>query len=177
MGGYPIREGRDMEELDVLVGQLDELLGAGAVDVSDALEIATCAGLAERLGATGEQLAGARSWRAGSGQLLLDELWEEVEVAPLVEEVDGLLGADADDDVLEEAVFDFDDLVAAAVWCGRRAVVAAAASEVAQTIRMAPEVFAPLAPYGQQMARLRAVGEDLDLYDYWLALADAADAE
>ena len=162
-----------MEELDVLVGQLDELLGAGAVDVSDALEIATCAGLAVRLGATDDQVAAAQSWRAGPGQLLIDELWQEVEVAPLVEEIDGMLGADAEDDVLEEAVFDFDDLVAAAVWCGRRSVVASAAREVANTIRMAPEVFAPLAPYGQQMARLRAVGEDLDLYDYWLALSDA----
>ncbi len=163
-----------MEELDVLVTQLDELLGAGAVDVSDALEIATCAGLAERLGAPPDRLEAARVWRAGPGQLLIDELWEQVEVEPLVEEVEGMLGADAEDDELEEAVFDFDDLVAAAVWCGQRGRVASAAREVAETIRMAPEVFAPLAPYGQQMARLRAVGEDLDLYDYWLALSDAA---
>ena len=33
-------------------------------------------------------------------------------------------------------------------------------------------VFEPLAPYGPLMARLRAVGEDLGLYDYWLAIAD-----
>lgn len=162
-----------MDELEVLVGQLDELLTEGAVDTSDALEIATCAGLAQRLGAPPQALEAALAWRAGPGGPLLDELWTEVDVEPLVEDVEALLGSEADEDALEEAVFDFDDLVAAAVWCGKRAVVAGAAARVAATVRLSPETFEPLAPYGAQMSRLRAIGEDLGLYDYWLALADA----
>ncbi|MEZ4318130.1 MAG: hypothetical protein R3F61_11520 [Myxococcota bacterium] len=163
-----------MDELEVLLTQLEELLGEGAVDTSDALEIATCAGLAERLGADANALAAVEAWRAGPGGPLLAELWEEVDVASLVEEVEGLLGSNADEEELEEAVFDFDDLVAAAVWCNKRGVVITGAQTVAATVRMAPEVFEPLAPYGVQMSRLRAIGEDLGLYDYWLALADAS---
>ncbi|MCB9675147.1 MAG: hypothetical protein H6737_08515 [Alphaproteobacteria bacterium] len=163
-----------MDELDVLIAQLDELLGEGAVDTSDALEIATCAGLAERMGADPVVLAAAEAWRAGPGGPLLAELWEEADVETLVEDVEGLLGANADEDELEEVFFDFDDLVAAAVWSKKRAVVAKGAQRVAATVRLAPEIFEPLAPYGRQMSRLRAVGEDLGLYDYWLALADAA---
>lgn len=162
-----------MDELEVLVSQLDELLGEGAVDTSDALEIATCAGLATRLGAPPEALAAVEAWRAGPGGPLLAELWEEVDVDLLVEEIEALLGTEPDEETLEEAVFDFDDLVAAAMWCGKRARVAAAAAQVAATVRLAPELFEPLAPYGIQMSRLRVIAEDLALYDYWLALADA----
>lgn len=162
-----------MDELEVLVGQLDELLTEGAVDTSDALEIATCAGLATRLGAPPQSLVAVEAWREGPGGPLLAELWDEVDVDVLVEEVEALLGTNPEEEQLEEAVFDFDDLVAAAVWCGQRARVAGAAARVAATVRLAPELFEPLAPYGVQMSRLRAIGEDLGLYDYWLALADA----
>ena len=163
-----------MEELDVLVAQLDELLGAGIVDTSDALELVTCAGLAERLGASADQLADVRAWRAGAGNPLLAELWEEASAEPLAETIEGLLGADAEDRVVEDAVFDFDDFVAAALWCGQRKKVAASAREVAATIRLAPEIFTVLAPYGVQMAKLRGVGEEFALYDYWFAIADLA---
>jgi len=163
-----------VEELEVLVSQLDELLGEGAVDTSDALEIATCAGLAERMGADPQTLFAAEAWRAGPGGPLLVELWQQVDLEPLVDEVEGLLGADADEEQLEEAVFDFDDVVAAALWCKQHERVVSAAQRVAETIRMAPGVFEPLAPYGVQMSRLKAIGEELAIYDYWLALADAS---
>ena len=165
------------QERSELVNQLDELLGAGAVDVSDALEIAICAGLANRLGADPTRMVDVEAWRKGPGEPLLTELWQEASTEDLVEAIDGLLGSDAEDEEVEDAIFDFDDFVAAAVWCGRRDRVAAAAKQVAATIRMAPEVFEPLAPYGPLMARLRAVGEDLGLYDYWLAIADIDKAD
>jgi hypothetical protein len=159
-------------ELDVLLEQLEELIGAGATDVSDALEIATCAGLAMRLGATPEELTSAEAWRQGPGGPLLDELFGVVDVQPLVDAVEGLLGEDVEESVLEEAVFDFDDLVAAAIWCRRTSLVQDAARSVASTIRMAPDTFAALSPYGSQMSRLPAVGADYAVYDYWMALAD-----
>lgn len=164
----------EKNELDVLLEQLEELLASGAVDVSDALEITTCAGLAARLGATGAELADALAWRSGTGADLVTELFETIDTEPLVDGIEGLLGTDPDERTLEEAVFDFDDLVAACVWCSRNGAVKEAARSVAQTIRLAPELFAPLAPYGQQMSRLPAVAEELGLYDYWLALADAS---
>ena len=55
----------ERSELEVVLGQLDELLVQGAVDEDDALEIAALAGLAERLGADRAQLVDAIAWRRG----------------------------------------------------------------------------------------------------------------
>ncbi|MCB9672138.1 MAG: hypothetical protein H6736_07235 [Alphaproteobacteria bacterium] len=159
-------------EREVLLEQLEELLGEPAVDVSDALEIATCAGLAHRLGATDADLADARAWRDGLGKPLLDELFQGVDVEPLVDGVEAVLGQDTEDRELEDVVFDFDDLVAAAIWCGRESMLKAAAGRVAATIRLSPETFGALAPYGKQISRLANVGEHYAVYDYWMALAD-----
>lgn len=163
-----------MTELEVLLEQLEELLGEGAVDVEDALEIAEVAGLAQRLGADREALAAAEAWRAGPGGPLLDTLWAEVDTEVLVEALDGCLTGEADEEMLEEALFDLDDLIAAAVWCGRIDVVRKAALQAERTLRLAPEVFAPIAEYGVQMSRLSTVAEHFDLYGYWFALADAS---
>jgi len=161
-----------MGELEVLVEQLDDLVAEGARDVSDALEVATVAGLAARLGAASEVLASAEAWREGAGAELLEILWEEIDLEALTGEVDACLSGEAEDVEIEDAISDFDDVVAAAVWCGKRALLVAAAQEVARTIRCAPGSFAGIAEAGSQMARLPAVGKDLGLYDYWFALAD-----
>ncbi len=163
-------------ELDVLVEQLDELLAGPIVDDDDALEVATVAGLAERLGATREQLAEATVWRDGVGRDLLRETWDVVDAAPILEEIEGVTGGGATDDQIEEALYDLDDLVAAAVWCGRRDAVRAAAREAASLVRAVPDVFVPLGDLAVQLAKLPTVARDLDLYDYWLAVADAAHA-
>jgi hypothetical protein len=146
-----------VDERAVLEGQIEELLGEGISDGSDALELAMVAGLAARLGASPEALA---------------EIWSEVDVDEYVDAIEGLLTADADAEAVEEAVFDFDDLVAAAVWSGAVARVRAACRMVARHVRDVPEVFAPLRPFAVAMARSPAVAEHLELYDYWLALAD-----
>jgi hypothetical protein len=160
-------------ELDVLVEQLDELLGEPIVDEDDALEIATVAGLAHRLGASKEQLAGAIAWRDGAGVDLVRETWDAVDAAPILEELDGITGGGATDEQVEEALFDLDDLVAAAVWCGRRDAVRAAAREASKIVRGIPDVFVPLADLAVELAKLPTVARDIDLYDYWLAIADA----
>jgi hypothetical protein len=161
-----------VDERAVLEGQIEELLGEGISDGSDALELAMVAGLAARLGASPEALAVAAAWRRGPGQSLLAEIWSEVDVDEYVDAIEGLLTADADAEAVEEAVFDFDDLVAAAVWSGAVARVRAACRMVARHVRDVPEVFAPLRPFAVAMARSPAVAEHLELYDYWLALAD-----
>lgn len=161
-------------ELEVLLEQLDELLEEGAVNAEDALEIATVAGLAQRLGATPDRLVPAESWRAGPGGPLLEEAFDEIDVDELIDTVDDVSSGGVDDDEVDDALSDFDDLVAAATWAGRTDLVRGAARRVAAIVRQLPEVFAPLAPDGVAMARTSVVAEDPVLYDYWFAVADAA---
>lgn len=162
-----------LTELEVLVEQLDELLGEGAVDADDALEIAMVAGLAARLGASEQALADAEAWRDGSGRELLDEAFDELELDELLEAIDGVINGVAEEVQIEEALYDFDDVVAAAVWVGRTDAVRQAAREVARTIRLVPDTFGSIADVGLEMARMPSVGEHYDVYDYWMAVADA----
>lgn len=172
MRGLDPREGA-LTELEVLIEQLDELLGEGAFDADDALEIATVAGLAARLGAGPDVTGPAEAWRDGPGRELVDEAFDTIELEEVVAGVDAVIHANASEEEVEEALYELDELVAAAVWCGRTAAVLDAAREVARTIRTVPEPFAPLADLGVSMARLPAVGQDWDVYEYWMAVADA----
>jgi hypothetical protein len=164
----------ERSELDVLMEQVEELLGGGIVDADEAIELASLAGMAERLGGRGAVLDEVAAWRADGGQEMLDEGWSEVDVDALVEAIDELSGGDASALELEEAVFDFDELVVAAVWCGQKARVRAAARKVEALVRLVPDVFADMAPYGAALAGLASVAEHLDVYGYWLAITDAA---
>ena len=164
-------------ELDVLLEQLDEVLGEPIVDPDDALEVAILAGLAARLGAPPDALAAAVAWRDGDGRELVAETFDQVDLEPLLEELDACTGGGMTDEEVEEALFDVDDVVAAAIWCNRTAAVRAGARKAAEIVRQIPDPFAPLADLAVQMAKLRAVAEHLDLYDYWLAVADAREVD
>jgi hypothetical protein len=165
------------QELDVLLEQLDELLGDPIVDADDALEVAIVAGAAARLSAPASALEAAVRWRDGDGRELLDELWEQVDPEPLLEELDGVTGGDATDELVEDAVYEFDELVAAAIWCGRGKLLLPAARRAAEIIREIPDPFASLSDEASELARLSTVAEQLDLYDFWLAIADAKTTE
>ena len=91
----------------------------------------------------------------------------------LLEGLDAATGGDLTDEEVEEALFDVDDVIAAALWCGQRAVVAAPARQAAAIIRQVPDPFAVVADLAVQIARLPTVAEHLDVYDYWFAVADA----
>ncbi len=156
----------------MLVEQLDELLTEGVVDTEDTLELAIVAGLAHRLGA-GPALADAEAWRDGPGADLVKELWDEVDVDALIEAIDEVSGGSATDEEVEEALFDFDDLVAAAIWCKREAGLRVAARKVEGLVRQVPDPFAVIADLAGPIARLPAVAEHLELYGYWLAVSDA----
>lgn len=164
-------------ELEVLIDQLDELLAQDATHPIDAVEIATVAGLAARLGARSEVLAAAEDWRAGPGGPLLDEAFQHANSAldDLVEQIDAASEGGAEEEVVDEAITDFDDLVAAAAWSGHTKAVRDAARHVADIVRTLPDVFAFLAPDARTMARTPAVAADPDLYDYWFALVDAGE--
>ncbi|MEQ1566177.1 MAG: hypothetical protein ABMA64_11110 [Myxococcota bacterium] len=161
------------QELDVLIEQLDELLGEPIVDPDDALEVAIVAGLAARLSASPDAMAAAVAWRDGDGRELLAETWDQVDPEPLLEELDAVTESSVTEEQVEEAVYDFDDVVAAAVWCGKAQVMRAAARRAAEIVRQIPDPFADLSDVGSELARLPTVAEHLELYDYWLAIADA----
>jgi hypothetical protein len=161
-------------ELEVLLEQLDELLAEGAVDPEDALEIAVVAGLAERLGATPEAVAEARAWRDGPGRDLLAEVWGQIDEDALLEAVEACAVGEVEEEDLEEAIYDVDEVVVAAIWAGNRAAVRNLSRQASRIVRTVPERFAPLADVGATFAKLPTVAFDLDLYDYWFALADAA---
>lgn len=163
-----------MSELQVLLQQLDELIGEPIVDADDALEIVAVAGLAARLGAPVEALADAVTWRDGPGRELIEAGFAELDVDELLDGLTGVLEGDVAPELVEDALSDIDDVVAAAIWAGHRAEVRLLAQEAADTIRQVPEPFAAISDLGRDMARLPAIARDLDLYDYWLAVADAA---
>lgn len=163
------------EERQVLADQLDELLASGLDDPEEALEVAAIAGMLERAGIDPRALADANAWRVGSGAALLDEAWDLVDVDAYVEAVDACASESATDEEVEEALLDLDELVAAAAWCGRTSLIKRATVEIERTIRDVPEPFAALASQGRELARLRAVAEQLDVYGFWLAVADAGE--
>lgn len=161
-------------EVEVLVEQLEELLAGALVDAEDAYELAVVAGGAARLGADPLALKEAGTWREGAGQLLLAELWQQVDAAPLLEALEGVSEGGATDEEVEEALFDLDDLVAAGIWCGRREAVKATARSAEAIVRALPDVFVDLADVAHDLLRRREVAEELAFYGYWLAVSEAA---
>lgn len=170
-GDFDLLEGRT--ELDVLLEQLEELIGEGVVSPDDAVEVAAVAGLAQRLGAGPGALAEALTWLESGGRDMVEEALDDMDLDELVEAIDNL--DQADEFEVEEAISDFDDVVAAAAFAGLTGAVRPAARQVARLIRQVPDPFAFMSESGRQVAKTRAFAEDMDLLDYWLAIAQAAD--
>ncbi|TNE85763.1 MAG: hypothetical protein EP330_24305 [Deltaproteobacteria bacterium] len=160
-------------ELDVLLEQLEELLGQGAFDAEDALELAAVAGMAARLDESHEAVKRAVEWREGPGEELLTDAFDHFEGDEILNALEAVLTPDADEEAVEEALFELDEVVAAALWCGRRDAVSQIANEAERLIRQVPEPFAQVSDLGVSMARLPAVGMSYDIYGFWMAVADA----
>ncbi len=158
-------------ELEVLVEQLDDMLAEGADDEDDAVEIAAVAGQVTRLDPRHPSLVDAAVWRDGAGAELLTSAFEDLDVDAVLEALDGSVGGEEAE--VEEALYELDDLVAAAIWAGHRDAVRRIARQAAATIRQVPESFSSFSEEATHLARLPAVAAELDLYDYWLAVADA----
>lgn len=162
-----------VDERQVLIDQLGESLASGVDDADEALELAICAGLLERLDPSAEALAEANMWRQGAGAEMLREAFDELDLEELTDAIDALLTGEATPEQVEDAVWDIDEIVAAAIWANQRKRVRELALEVADTIHKVPEPFVGLAPDATALARTRAIAENVDLYDYWLAIADS----
>lgn len=163
------------QELDTLIEQLDELVEEGALDASDALEIAIVGGLCARLGAPASELVDAVAFRDGPGQELLVEAFENIEYDELIAFIESF-GPEHDASEIEEGLYDVDEIIAAAIWCGQEQAVRAMAARVADYVRMVPEIFAPLSEDGTDMVRMESVGRHYDLYDFWFAVSVASRA-
>jgi len=166
-------EERIKSEPEVLLEQLDALMSEPVVDEEDALEVAIVAGSLARLGGDPAALAEAEAWRQGAGKELLASLWEAIDEEPLVEALEAASEGGASDAEVEEAVYDVDDLLVAAIWCGRRERVRSLARRAEAIVRSLPDVFEDLAPDGRALMRRREVAEELDLYGLWLVIAEA----
>ena len=160
-------------EVEVLVEQLEELLSGPVVDVEDAFEVAVVAGSAARLGADPMALREAEGWRDGPGATLLGELWRQVDPEPLLEALEGVSEGGASDEEVEEALFDVDDLIAAGIWCRQQDAVRPAAVRAERIVRELPDVFEGVADVARDLLRRREVAAELELYGYWLVIAQA----
>ncbi len=166
-----------MDEILVLQEQLEELLVDPPHEPDEALELAMVAGLLARLSPDCAAMRQAESWRDGPGQALLDEAWEELDAEEHLEALEDVLAGEGDATLVEEALYDLDELAAAAAWSGSPEVVRPIALRVADEIRMMADLFAEVAPLARDMAREGATARDLDLYAFWLAAAEADAAE
>ena len=161
-------------ELEVIVASIDELLGEDYLDEEEALEIAALAGLAQRLGAPPKVFEDVQRWiQEQGGRALLDEAWQALDLDDVLDPIEDLLGDEPSDEAVEEAIWDFDDLVAAAVFDDQLARVRKAVNAVERLIRLSPETFACLAADARALARDPRIAANLDAWAYWLALADA----
>jgi hypothetical protein len=165
------------EERALLLDQLDELLSEGIEDEEEALEAAALAGMLERAGGSAEELADVRAWRDGLGAELLAEAFDALDLDAYVDALDACTYGESADEEVEEAVWDLDEVAAAAVFCGRTPAVLPALRRAERLIRELPDAFAPLYEDAARLVRQPAVGRELDVYGFWLAIAEAGPAE
>ena len=161
-----------MDELRVLVEQLSELLDGSIEDSDDALELCQLAGMVARLDASAPVLKRASQWRDSAGAELVEDGWCYFDTVEMTDALESAVQGELDSHAIEELLFDVDEWVAAAVWCGEQEAVRLLTDALAAGIRGAPERFRPLAGTGSMMAGSQAVAADLGVYDFWLALAD-----
>lgn len=159
-----------MEEKNVLEEQLEELLEEGAVDPEDALEIAMVAGLTARLDGDAQLLAEVVAWRDGPGKDLLVEAFSQLDVESILSDFDNVLDPDSEDELIEEAVWDIDELVCAGIWADQREAVAPLAAHADKMCRMMPDLFEMLKADGRDLVKRPTVGADFALYGFWFAI-------
>ena len=160
-----------MDELEVLESQLEEVLGEGATDPEDGLEIALVAGIAQRMGADPELLADAAAWRDGPGRGLLEEAFKLLDHENINGALDAVLDGESEEDAISDALYDIDELIAAAIWSGHTAAVQGIANTTQTSVEMCPELFEHMREEAEEWSSKAWVGEHYTLYGYWLAIS------
>ena len=163
----------NQEAIDILF----EFLDGNNCFVSDALSALEEIGrpivprLLQRLTDEEPVLWEAAAWRDAAGRSMLEAVWEALDGDVFVEAVEQALDTGADPFDLEEALFEVDELAAAAAWCGREDQVRPVSAKVAEVIRARPGPFDSLTSDAADTVQLPEVAADPDLYAFWWALA------
>jgi hypothetical protein len=163
-----------VDELEILEGQLEEVLGEGATDPEDGLEIALVAGVAQRMGADRELLADAEAWRDGPGRGLLAEAFGLLDHENINGALDAVMDGESDEDAISDALYDIDELIAAAIWSGHTKAVQPIARATTSTVEMCPELFEHLVDEAKEWSSKAWCAEHYTLYGYWLAISASA---
>ena len=164
-------------EGDVLVQQIRELMEERIDDADGAMELATVAGLASRLGVSSPVLERAETWCRGSGASLLLDGLSAVDLDVLVEELELVIDANAPAREVEDALFDVDEVLAAAVWAGQGAAVQEAGQAIAELVSRTPALFVDMAVEASDLVQTHSVSSQADVYAYWYAIADLGEGE
>lgn len=140
-------------DLEMLVEQLDSALQEPQTP-EEAFEIALLAGLLARLGPEHPLLSRAAEWRDGPGRSLLVLAWEDLELDAIEQPLLQVQEDDASDELLN-SLFDYDEVCAAAAWCGESPRLEQSLELVLRTLRASPEPWRPLAPLAAQLLQNR----------------------
>lgn len=162
-------------EGDVLVQQIRELMAERIEDADGAMELATVAGLAARLGVSSPVLERAETWCRGSGAPLLLDGLSAVDLDVLVEELELVIDANAPSREVEDALFDVDEVLAAAVWAGQALAVQQAGQAIAALVANAPALFSEMADEASELIQTQSVASQAEVYAYWYTIADLAE--
>lgn len=165
-----------MDELRVLVDQLSELLSGTIEDSDEALELCQLAGMIARLDDSAPVLKRAAQWLEGSGAEMVEDGWCFFDTVEMMDALETLSRGELDPHAIEELVFDVDEWAAAAVWCGEQDAVRELVDGLTSAVRENPSAFSFMAKTASSMASSRAVAQDLVVYEFWMALADACPA-
>ena len=160
----------ELGESVVLRGQLAKMLGKGAEYSDEAVEIASLAGLLARLGKAADLVKRAQIWSEGAGKRLLAEGLDQLSADVLFDEFVSACAEDPSEAGVEDALFEFDELLVAIWWTGRAETAAALDLQMMAFITSAPALFQPFAEYAQELTLKFEHGKDRGCFELWGAI-------
>lgn len=157
----------ELGESVVLRGQLAKMLGKGAEYSDEAIEIASLAGLLARIGKASDLIKRAQIWREGAGKRLLTEGLDQLGGDVLFDEFASICAEDPSETGVEDALFEFDELLVAIWWSGREEVASALDLQMIEFITSAPALFQPFAEYAKELTARFRPDDDLGCFEFW----------
>ena len=160
----------ELGESVVLRGQLAKMLGKGAEYSDEAVEIASLAGLLARLGKASDLVKRARIWRDGAGKRLLAEGLDQLSADVLFDEFASACAEDPSEAGVEDALFEFDELLVAIWWTGREETAGALDLQMIAFIASALALFQPFSEYARELISKLEPGNDVGCSEFWGAI-------
>ena len=107
---------------------------------------------------------------------MLDGL-SAIDLDILVEELELVVGSNAPAREVEDALFDVDEVLAAAVWAEQGAAVQTAGETITALVASAPDLFAEMAQEASELLQTQSVSSHAEIYAYWYAIAALGEGE